>query len=529
LSVQSGGTFQTAGDFHLRATGSLIIEGGTVKVGWMDLNGGTISFLLGSLDHRGDLVVGDYGMLGSNVDLTAGKALANDGATWVEKDSRLTISGGNLKTGELRNQGEFVFNGGNLLWTDGWSRLENETGGSVVIGSGARLTVPGDVFNSGEISLGGGTAILDGGQTLFNSGVIRGDGRIGHVLQNELSGEVRVDFASRLLLTEQGNTNRGRINLSFGGTLESPNGLVNEADGVISGDGILRMGKMAAGAGLMNYGKMNFSGTTKVYGDVWTEGGDNTDIIVSGGATLTFYDDVYMYDTVLGSPKPEIRAGSGSRVVYFGLVKGNVYLTGAGTHSVEGTLSPGFSPGYLETEASSDLELASAGTFSFDLAGILRMNDSVADTTGYHTAYDILETLTVLPGGTIDVNLVPISAPHASGPLFAPINGQQFALMTWAILSGDPSTIGFNFDDAVLGKGLSWEAAWGPAIDGSLVLSVVPEPGVLALLGLGAIGLAFKRRSQIATRRGLKTWHPLPIGYSPSVGCQLLLLRPSCP
>jgi hypothetical protein len=251
-----------------------------------------------------------------------------------------------------------------------------------------------------------------------------------------------------------------------------------------------------SGTGLISRGKLNLSGDTQIFGDVWVEGGNDADVIASGGATVTFFDDVWLKDTVAGSPKPEIRAGANSTVVYFGVVKGDVNLTGTGVHSVEGTLSPGFSPGYTSI---SNVSLAPAGTFGFDLAGTLRMDDEVIDTSNHYSAFDISGDLELNDGGTIDVNLIPPLDPHDTGADFSPSAGDTFELIQFGSLSGDdPATINFDFTDAPLSGGLAWDWAWGPDTGGSLVLSVVavPEPSayLLGLLAVVGVSLMVRRR-----------------------------------
>lgn len=498
LNVTDGGLFTSTGPALISTGGTLNIAGGTVNVSQLSTtDSGKINLTSGSLSFNNDLHVEPTGILGANVNLTSGKALSNGfAATFVAPSSKLSLSGGSLTTGTLDNSGTFSIGANSTVNIS--NGVYNRPGATMSLDKDAVLNA--QIANSGEVVLGGGTATLGSAAfpVLTNAGVIRGDGRIPVAINNLSGGELRADFTNRLLLSGMGNTNDGQISLSFGGSVESMQGLRNNVAGVISGDGIIRTGKITyatgpvpSGTGLFNYGKMNFSGTTKVYGDVWTEGGDNCDIIVSGGASLTFYDNVYMRDTVAGSSKPEIRAGSGSRVVYFGLLKGDVNMTGSGVHSIEGTFSPGFSPGYASI---SNFELASSGTFKFDMAGGTRMSDTAADTTGHYSAYDISGSLTLNDGGTIDVNLVPGQAPHQTGTLFVPGVGQEFVLMTWQNLIGDPTSVTLNFDHAVLPEGLSWQASWGSASNGSLILQVVPEPASIALLAIGAGVWTLRRR-----------------------------------
>ena len=332
------------------------------------------------------------------------------------------------------------------------------------------LHAVGGIGNAGEIDLGTSTISLSGG-LLDNQGLLRGNGEVSNTVRNQSGGEVRSNFTNTLRLTGTGNTNHGLMNVNFGGTIESPNGLTNSATGTISGDGIIRVGQLTVsspkgiptpdGTGLINDGKMNFSGATKVFGDIWTQGDNDSDIIVSGGAVLTFFDDVYMYDDLAIAGKPEIRAGFNSTVVYFGLLKGNINKTGSGLHVIEGTQSAGFSPGFL----SGTNELWTDSSIQeFDIAGVVAITDGVADTSNRHSVFDFSGDLTILDGATIDVDLLGPDGPaHGAAP-FAPIAGDTFEILHWGSLVADVAMVNFDFSEALLAPGLDWLPIWGPAI-----------------------------------------------------------------
>jgi hypothetical protein len=464
---------QMLGGSHTVNTGkTVIVEGTATLLSPVTLSGGVFSagtivnpallnFTSGTLAYTNtDLVVGPGGPLGSIVTLST--------------NQNVSITDGPANNGTI-----------------------TVTPGSILRHSGGTSSAQGGVINQGTLLMDSPVSQMSGG-TLTNTGLVSGRGVIGNTVVNNSGGELRASFTDELKLTGTGNTNNGLVTLAFGGTVESPQGFTNSASGTISGDGILRAGQITlapgpieSGTGIFNYGKMNFSGTTKIYGDVWHSGGDATDIIVSGGATLTFFDDVFIHDTVAGTPKPEIRAGAGSRVVYFGTVKGNLSgtLTGTGTHQFEGPFSPGFSPGHVFS--STPFTYSPTSVLEFDLAGTTPM-DAMAednnDRTDRYTVYEIDE-LTIQDGATIKIELDDTTT---GGLTFSPVPGNTFEIMKWDTLSADTSAINFDWSAAGLSNpSWSWVTNWGAS---SLSISVVPEPSSLTLVALGAFGLFGLRR-----------------------------------
>jgi len=381
---------------------------------------------------------------------------------------------------------------------------------------------------------------------LFNNhGLLRGNGQVANRFNNHTDGEVRANFTNTLRLAGISNLNQGLMNINFGGTIESPSGLTNSATGTLSGDGILRVGQFTvttpggvptpSGDGLINQGKMNFSGTTKVFGDVWTQGGDNSDIIVSGGAVLTFFEDVFMYDDLNVSGKPEIRAGFNSTVVYFGLLKGDINKTGLGLHVVEGTLSPGFSPGKASVEGS--LIFGQSATLEAELAGATpgSQHDQVTVTANvsingsldiallnnfapdYFDEFDILTAgsrtgeFDQINGALInpDVVLAPvydhngnigltlIAALPGDANLDGTVNGDDLLRWQANLFSGDEFVQGdFNLDGTVNGDDLLiWQAHLFDTVP-IPATAPIPEPGTaVLLLGMSVLGVTTRRRA----------------------------------
>lgn len=74
---------------------------------------------------------------------------------------------------------------------------------------------------------------------------------------------------------------------------------------------------------------------------------------------------------------------------------------------------------------------------------------------------------------------------------YSPIAGDMFNLLDWTTLNGGPLTIA-NVELPTLADGLSWDTS---LLGTTGVISVVPEPGTMGLLGLAGLYLIRSRRS----------------------------------
>jgi hypothetical protein len=233
----------------------------------------------------------------------------------VNSGSLMTFNGGNFSAFSLINNGNVVMNSGAIAV----SNLFNQAGSLLVLGPGALATVGGGVSNSGEIQLGGDGATLfnSGGYTLTNTGLIHGDGAITFNLNNQSTGELRVESGNRIKFNG-GGSNFGRIDIQ-NGTLEFTSPLGNASGALIAGHGTLIFGN----AGLTNNGNMAFSaGISDVFGDVHNSTGSASQgITVSGNANVTFWDDVT--NGTSASDPTLFKVSSGSAATFFGTYSGN--------------------------------------------------------------------------------------------------------------------------------------------------------------------------------------------------------------
>ncbi len=439
MTVADGGTYigSPTGTTILYPNGLMIIDGGTVSLGFLEGQGGRINLLRGSLSIVGDVAVRNGGPLGENLFLGDDTSLSLTGLLGVDPYARLVLQGGSLIASGLMVEGTFEFDSGTLSFLDSPRIFVGPTGSF-------ETTPP--FANTGRIELMGGGARVAGAGALTNAGLILGGGEIAKPTTNTASGEIRATSGDYLLFSGLNGPNAGRISLQSG-TVEFSQGLTNAASGLITGRGTLIVG----GTGLLNQGSMAFSaGITDVFGDVALTSGAK--IITTGAGTTTFWDDV-IHNGV------EIRTSAGCASVFFGSVSGSGPFTGTGTVYFEGDLSPGSSPAEVSFE--SDMVLGTAARLLVEVGGT---------TSG--TEYDVLDFggRAVL-NGTLEVALIEGFVPQA---------GERFD-----ILNFDPALLAGAFDAVelpTLPSGLAWDRS---SLYTQGVVAVVPEPATLALLGLG--------------------------------------------
>jgi autotransporter-associated beta strand protein len=295
--------------------------------------------------------------------------------------------------------------------------LDVNAAATVVLQNTANFSAS-NVFNSGNIAFDGTSATLQS-NTLTNSGLVRGRGRIDAPLNNQVAGEVRAATGDLLqFINASASTNGGRINLLGGAVEFTQSSLTNSAAGQIVGHGTLDANSIA------NSGTMAFSGAANVLGNVTNNSGAK--IISSGGGPATFFDDVVNIG--------EIRTSAGGFSVFFGSVTGTGSFTGTGTVNIEGDLSPGSSPAAVNFAG--NLTLGPLSSLAIEIGGL---------TPG--SLHDKLIVAGLLDlDGTLAVSLT-------NG--FNPAAGNSFDILDWGTLSGTFSAINLP----ALAAGLVWNTS----------------------------------------------------------------------
>jgi len=313
--------------------------------------------------------------------VSGGGAVTIGGTFYVYPNSTFTLNGGTVSANTLL----LVDKGALCTVTDG------------------SLSLAQDVQNYAEFRLGGPSARITT-PVFFNSGLLRGTGRIEGQLFNENNATITVTGSDRLTVAGPNADlqNNGTVNLVSGGTVESLRGITSY--GTIAGQGTLSTG---AGYHLDNAGSIAFStGLSNVFGDVLNDAGGS--IIVSGGGAATFYGPVTHNGT-------QFKVSEGSTATFLGPVNGKGDFTGTGTTYFEAGYSPGSSPAAVTFEG--NMVLTSTSSLHIELGGTTpgKQYDTVSVGHGC--------TL----GGTLDLELI-------NG--FRPSHNDAFQVLSWGTRSG---------------------------------------------------------------------------------------------
>ncbi|WP_145062403.1 PQQ-dependent sugar dehydrogenase [Adhaeretor mobilis] len=421
LHILPGGTFtKTAGTLEMGPNSSVNLDGGTIVLDEIQGAAGAVNFTRGTFSTNSDLTIGLSGLFASdNLTLQPNDALATTGIATIAAFSTLTLAGGELSVGELVNSGSLNFNAGLLAITSAGGlniAADGLLGESVALQNGQHLSVTNTLFidsssvlvvengssasaglleNNGSVILGGTTSLF-GGTQIANRGVLRGNGRITAMVTNEAQGEIRIDQNNTIMLTGANGINSGRISL-LGGTIHYSQALTNGVDGDILGRGTL----VVDGLGLINEGDLTYSnGQSDFFGDLQNQNAGR--VIVSGGANVTFWNDVFHTGA-------SFQVSSQSSATFFG--EAGFGVSGGGDVYFEADITPGSSPG---------LELFDGNVYIGELANLeIEIGGSVSG-----SEFDVLQIAgTAELGGVLNVSLLDGFSPRA---------GDSFEFMTSA-------------------------------------------------------------------------------------------------
>jgi hypothetical protein len=424
---QAGGTHTTSGlniGWDSLSTGSYTLSAGTLTVNGTETLGalGTGNFLqMGGTHTVQELNVGSY-----------------DGSYW---------NGGT---------GSFLLTGGSFTAVNeniGWDNSNGGTGS--FFQSGGTHTVTGTLdikSDKGTYTLAGGT--LTAGN-IVNSGTF-----------TQVRGTVSGPFRNNNIYTYNGGTFNGRLanygTVNFNADFTAGNGMGNYAALTIPAGRTVTLN----GAGLDNQGTLEVKGTLTGPGAFTNSGNITNTGAITGAGTYTQSGGTTINNGILTRTTIDIQGGTfgGS-----GTINGAV-IVGSGA-----IFSPGNSPGTITING----DLASSGTWVFEIAGLNAGQYDVLNVTGNAT----------FTGGTFRFDFLGGLTPSAGD--------------TWTFFLANSIT-GWNsltFEVNGLAAGQTWsliDVAGGKAFQ---VTSSVPLPAGLWLLGPALAGLFALRKKVTAGRR----------------------------
>jgi autotransporter-associated beta strand protein len=457
---QSGGTFSTGTQqFSLGeagGTGTYNLSGGNFTGGGLNIYNGALSVQNGTLETSSPIVVGNVGTATGS------------------------ISGGTLKTGYLEASNFIVgLNGG----TDGGTGNFTQSAGAVDIGSAANV-----VFGwsgTGTYNMNGGTYNAAGTTYvgLFAGGVgtlnINGGSFTTGALEISAGGATSgtVNVAGPLTVT-------GVLSIQSGGLLKFNGGSVsaNGGSGYILNSGTVDVNGQTIAAGSYEASQLNAnakllnSSASAATIQGWTGvANKNTVWINAAGATIETVGDLTIHSIVTGTTNGFTKTGAGVLT----LSASNSY-SGATAVDVGGLLINGVHSG------TGAVTVASAARFGGN--GSLAGNLELAN--GASFVFNTGATLDVAGSVTLD-NLFSVASlvnPDGSAINWLAVGDGTYTLInTTSPFSSIANFGAANAADIGGGRTAYFQ-------NGSLQLVVVPEPGALALAGIGVAAAIWARR-----------------------------------
>jgi PEP-CTERM motif len=448
-TIQGQGSIQFLASFQNQGTVNANVSGGTLAIN--SINNVTNT---GTLEATGG---GTLFINSSTVNNAGGTIFAGSSSTATLYGA--TINGGNLSSasgGVI--QGLFTDTLNGVTITSGTTYFLNNsvtylTGdltnkGTVVVGNSSQssgLLVQGTVANNGTINLtGGGTINLNnagsvlegfnGNETLVNhDNLIQGQGSIQFLGSFQNGGTVNANVSGGTLSIENApTTNNGTFQVGSGSSLVV-NGAFTTAGTVSIGELHSPSGSLFQMVGANNFVQTN--GTTTLWASGSTLG-------VASGQAVNI---------------------EGGLLQGFGTIQGNLINAG--------TVHPGDGPGLLTVN----------GNYSQNSGGILDIQiGGSAPGTGY-SVLSVTGLATLESGSVLDVSLF-------GG--FKPTLDETFVILTSGGLSGT------FIDNTIIDGNVTFTVSYSPqgylndVVLNSQMVSSVPEPASLLMLGLGIVGMA---------------------------------------
>jgi autotransporter-associated beta strand protein len=397
--------------------------------------------------------------------------------------------GANQNLGMFLNNGTLRYTGATNTRGTGGNRLGTMGGTIDVVNSGTALTVNGvfsdDVigYAGGLTKAGPGTLIL-GASNTFTGGVKIAAGVLQVGNANALNGTGAT--TANIVSFTSGSTGSLRLN-GFNPTVMGLN-----SDATTPGTTFIENNHATTPSTLTVNSTFasSYAGTIR---DAVTTGASLT-LVKIGGNSLTLKGaNTYSGGTTISAGKlfanntvGTSATGTGAvTVATNGTLAGNGYITGPVTSA--GTISPGNSPDSLDV----------TGNVTIQDGGILLAEIGAGSTVGNGTTgTDLLNV-----GGTFNLSATN-DILNLTGA--ANFDGTTKTIVTYGALASVFGTVTIDgspisgTQSNFLVNGFNYQVDYGTGTSSAITLSVVPEPGMLSVLGLCAVGLLSRRKRRIA-------------------------------
>ncbi|MFM8494540.1 MAG: beta strand repeat-containing protein, partial [Planctomycetia bacterium] len=457
-----------------QGAGTVVLSGASPFTGATSVNGGLLQIASGgSLSSAGNInstAGGNLSIAGSvtmaaNTYFAVGNGILNttgttsiDGGTLAVGNNAFLIGGSRQGLGTTGGLGTFVVNSGTVTVGAGGGTAGGQDASAVWLNpysSGtSQLILNGGVFSTARVIQNGSVA----GVTMlaFNGGALRLGANLANI-----------------------TTSISTVSIHSGGAVIDTNGFNGTfSQGLASGTGVTAGGLTKLGSGTLTLSAANtYTGATTIsvgrlaLGAAGSFANSASIIVGNAGSSGAVLD--------LTAKTGAFAIGAGQTLSGGGTVQ----LASSGTLNVQGTFSPGNSPGLFTYQAGTTVL---SGTTVMEILGTSRAT-SPSHGSGFYDAVNVAGGGTLQLGGLLTLDFSQAFADDTTFDLFSTVGGSSLAGnftgvnvigsfytgLTWNQASGV-----WKSTNTVGGQSLEFSSATGQLV-------VVPEPGALVLAGLG--------------------------------------------